>query len=1067
MKSPSSKTNQVLRVILIAVFLILFRVWHLAVVQRDDKLLHAHRSQRKTHLVRADRGSICDRFHVPLALNRICYNASIYYSHIAQIPIATWQEDSSGTRKKIFPRKEYIEKLSALLAQELGLDSLRIEDEIHSKASLFPHAPYIVKSDLSEKEHSRLCQLEREWPGLHAEIASERFYPLGKVGADLIGTMGSINSREYGEIAQEMGRLEEAAQAFEEGRWEDLPPGYHRIEDVYRRLHELKEKAYTLNDRIGKTGAEGQFEQRLRGYFGKKSIEIDQKGRFLKDLPNSRPAVAGQQVVLSISSELQQFAESLLAHDEKVREGRSLGFDPAVKSRKALKQPWIKGGAIVALDPNTGEVLAMASYPRSDPNDFIPSGPNKEMKNRQVNRWLENERFIADLWDGKEKLWREKFQRNFTEEWTPLTWEFYLDLILPSEGPLKSFFHRCDDLKTAILLQEDFEALLYYTNLSDPKALFESLPKCSETIRARSPDAAASLKRIESHLHPIALAQDKLFALDILRLAVYSAAFSDELIRAVGSLKLSTYRAYNQAFQKCEAIAKKEAFAQFRKGPFQEWRAQYQKDFLAEKRAQEKATKTYARPYLDYLDEKERQLFAEDWAEKRFHAVASLLKSGACPEETAKFREHFLTVPAELQIEWLRTFRSYRELDRPLLFAYKKVRKPHLEKNLAAAFYPIGGFGFSRSSAFQASSPPGSIFKLVAAYAALSQNVPPFSMIDETAFDPRVPKSQVVGYTLNHVPYPRHYKGGRLPRSHIPNTGKIDLVGAIEQSSNPYFSLLAGDFLSDPEDLAKTARLFGYGERSNIDLPHEASGNNPTDLKTNRTGLYSYAIGQHTALATPLQTAVFLAALANGGRLLEPKIAKEFIGPMPDRSSLEPFEASSYFGKEELNAIGLHFPLFTAAQPRHQTNVAIEQPTRMKRQIPLAAAHRNTLFEGMDRAVWGTKGSARPGAIKALLTNPLWMRDYLALQHQMIGKTGTAEFSFNPNINPGSESHIYKHIWFGAISFVPDKLRWSHPDLVVVVYLRYGDGGKEAAPLAAQVILKWREICSRYSNLGN
>jgi len=57
------------------------------------------------------------------------------------------------------------------------------------------------------------------------------------------------------------------------------------------------------------------------------------------------------------------------------------------------------------------------------------------------------------------------------------------------------------------------------------------------------------------------------------------------------------------------------------------------------------------------------------------------------------------------------------------------------------------------------------------------------------------------------------------------------------------------------------------------------------------------------------------------------------------------------------------------------------------------------------------------------------------------------------------------HIWFGSIAFNHDDVpvavlqdQWGNPELVVVVYLRYAGYGKEAAPLAAQMIHKWRQI---------
>ncbi len=1064
--SISQKTNFVLRVILAALFLILFRVWHLGVVQRDEKLLQAQNSQKKTHLLRANRGTICDRYQTPLAFNRICYNAAIYYTQISQMPMTSWKVGKDGSKQKVFPRKEYIKALSDLLARELGLDGQRVEDEIHSKASLFPHVPYIIKSDLTEKQHSRLCQLEREWPGLHAETASERFYPLGKVGGDLIGTMGSISAKEYHAIAEEMNTLQTAALQFEQGFWEDLPRGYDRIEDVYKRLRELKEKAYTFNDRVGKTGIEAQFEQQLRGFFGKKNIEVDQKGRFVRDLPTSYPAIAGQQVVLSLSAELQQFAEQLLIQDDKARDGKSLALDLETNQRKKLKQPWIKGGAIVAMDPHTGEILAMAGYPRFNPNDFILSGPDKENKRKRVRRWLESEAFIADVWDGKEPLIRERFGRSLYEETSWLHWETYLQQLITQEGPLWEFFHRFDTVKAAIELQEDAELAVYLTKAPDPAAVFDQLTALLSELQVQDRTSFAKIKRLDAALQGLSSVGDKLFALDVLRLAVHSAAFSDELIRHVGSMKLSVYFSLHQALQLCETLAKEKARKEFHEGPFQIWRETHQKTFLAKKREKEKQKKTYARPYLDYLDKKEKKLFDAYWQDLRLSALTDLLQGPSCPSSALKLQESLNSLPKELQQEWLNTFRCYHKLDRPLLGTYKRLRKPYIEKNLAAAFYPIGGFGFSRSCTFQAAAPPGSVFKLVTAYTALSQQITSFSIIDEQKATAQTPacKGGIVGYALDKTPYPRHYKGGRLPRSHAPHVGKVDLVGALEQSSNPYFSLLAGDLFSDPEDLCRTARLFGFGEKSGIDLPNEAKGNLPSDLKTNRTGLYSFAIGQHTALATPLQAACMLSALANGGKLIEPKLAAKLIGPTPDRSSLEPFRASTYFAQEDLNILGIPFSLFTAAQPRAQENRIFERPTILKRQIPLPSSIRNPIFEGMDKAVWGAKGSARAGVIKGLISHPLWMRDYLALQHQMIGKTGTAEIAINLNINPSSPASIYKHVWFGAIAL--DKQKKNTPELVVIVFLRYADGGKEAAPLASQIIHKWREIRAKHIPLA-
>lgn len=1052
--SPNAiKAFHVIRIIFLAFALIIFRVWHLAVIQREQKIQEAEKPKHRTILMRANRGPISDRFGIPLAVNRICYNAAIYYAQIAQIPIVSWKSDQDGNIIKIYPRKEHVRNLSILLANLLDIEAERTEDLIHAKASLLPHVPFVLKSHLTEEEYYRLKLLEKDWLGLYAEAGSERFYPKGMSGCHVLGTLGSISQKQYSSIVQEIRTLQEALSEYEQNG--SLLPSYDSFEAMQQRLYELKEKSYTLNDQVGKSGVEAQFEEALRGFWGIKTFEVDRQGKALRELPGGKLPIPGKEIVLSISSELQEFAEELLIKSETYREGKSFGTDPIDNQRKSLKQPWIKGGAIVALDPQSGEVLAFASHPRFDPNDFQGAG-NLKVKQKSLCRWLENERFIRSIWDGSDTLYRERKQaasRRIEQEFAPLTWDLYLSTILPETGALRTAINRIDDIKTAVQVQEDYEALVYFSHLEQASTgtdLFAAPPS--------HPDAAIPFKRLDGLFHAIGSKQDRLFAIDLCRLAVYSPRFSDELLHAVGSQKLSTYRFLNQAFARLEKKVKEDAASNFHKEDFTAWKALHQKKFLEEMRQKEKERKTYARPYLDYLDKKEKELFEEFWKEQRISLIYSMIKNGQPHPDREALYKQIAPLSSELGIEFLKTFRTFEELDRQLVSQHRFKT----EKELAAAFYPRGGFGFSRSYAFQTGAPQGSLFKLVTAFEALRQGHH-LTLIDELGEDPKT-RGQIVSYTLNRVPYPRMYKGGRLPRSHAKQIGKVDLIGALEHSSNPYFSILAGDFFKNPEDLNDAARLLGFGEKTGIELPGEVAGSLPKDLKRNRTGLYSYAIGQHTLLTTPIQAALMLGAFANGGHILKPKIAKESAGLQPTH---EPFSQKNCFARKELDSLGIYFPLFTAADNRDSLASLDASITDIRRSFPLANSIRAPLFEAMDRSVWSGNGSARPAAIKTLLADPVLMQEYLSLQHQMIGKTSTAEILYNFDLNPSSHSGVYKHIWFGAISFNPDygrstKTRWDKPELVVVVFLRFGDAGKEAAPIAAQIIRKWREIKKKH-----
>jgi len=106
------------------------------------------------------------------------------------------------------------------------------------------------------------------------------------------------------------------------------------------------------------------------------------------------------------------------------------------------------------------------------------------------------------------------------------------------------------------------------------------------------------------------------------------------------------------------------------------------------------------------------------------------------------------------------------------------------------------------------------------------------------------------------------------------------------------------------------------------------------------------------------------------------------------------------------------------------------------------------------------RGTARASTMQNPTYHPSALQDYKLLSDQLIGKTGTAEIMHSFSIDPDDKAHIYNHVWFAGISFPTpqDAITFENPELVVIVYLRFGGWGKEAAPLAAQIVKKWRSL---------
>ena len=165
-----------------------------------------------------------------------------------------------------------------------------------------------IRTRLSEEEVARFSAQHFRFPGVEIKARLFRQYPNGELASHVIGYIGRINAREKERIEEE----------DEDGN-------------------------YRGTEYIGKLGVEQSYERELHGITGVQEVETSAGGRAIRRL-SSRPAIPGKNVVLSIDIKLQKLVEEL--------------FGP-------------RRGALVAMDPGTGEVLAFVSKPTFDPNLFV------------------------------------------------------------------------------------------------------------------------------------------------------------------------------------------------------------------------------------------------------------------------------------------------------------------------------------------------------------------------------------------------------------------------------------------------------------------------------------------------------------------------------------------------------------------------------------------------------------------------------------------------------------------------------------------------------------------------
>ncbi len=167
-----------------------------------------------------------------------------------------------------------------------------------------------LRTRLSDEEVARFTVQRYRFPGVDVRARLIRHYPNGEVASHVVGYIGRINQREKEQI-------------------EDWP--------------EEDQANYRGTDYIGKLGAEQHYERELHGLTGFERVETSAGGRAVRSLAHT-PATPGNTVVLAIDIQLQKLIEDMFGD---------------------------RRGALVAIDPRNGEVLAFVSKPTFDPNLFV------------------------------------------------------------------------------------------------------------------------------------------------------------------------------------------------------------------------------------------------------------------------------------------------------------------------------------------------------------------------------------------------------------------------------------------------------------------------------------------------------------------------------------------------------------------------------------------------------------------------------------------------------------------------------------------------------------------------
>ncbi|MDQ2911561.1 MAG: penicillin-binding transpeptidase domain-containing protein, partial [Actinomycetota bacterium] len=238
-----------------------------------------------------------------------------------------------GTAVQLYPAdlpKTWAARLDELtrLSRVVDVPVAQLLREIKRRGN-DPVTPIVVRESVKrDAPINYLYERLEAFPGVRITNTYLRGYQYGSIGAHVLGYVNEISAEQ---------------------------------------LQRLQRKGYAAGDKIGEAGVEASYDSYLRGRAGLAQLRVDSLGRPRSELLPSRLPAAGESIKLTLDIDLQRAAQEALVY--------------GVQKANNDGQWAANGGAIVALDPHDGSILAMASYPTYEPKIYTGHVSTRRLRN--------------------------------------------------------------------------------------------------------------------------------------------------------------------------------------------------------------------------------------------------------------------------------------------------------------------------------------------------------------------------------------------------------------------------------------------------------------------------------------------------------------------------------------------------------------------------------------------------------------------------------------------------------------------------------------------------------------